>query len=98
MPNVLDIATNYHDQVTVDGETFYRARFGIKTGYRKDDWEVCVACGESFPTRQMVPFRGAWYGVPCTCAKDIYSILRNETEQYHGNNEQRELSTLHNSG
>lgn len=63
-----------------DGEDYLEASHGNKPGVHLERMHECSVCRLSFRESQMTEFRGKWYGIPCTCAEDIQTIVRKERE------------------
>ncbi len=38
----------------------------------------CYKCGLTYRESKMVNFRGHYFGIPCTCFRDIKDIVRKE--------------------
>ena len=64
------------DDNNFNSVTGYRTEAG--SGYLQGISHYCAICGLSFLEKQMREFNGRWYGIPCSCYKDIASKLKQE--------------------
>lgn len=67
-----------YSTVTINGVDYLEPSAGDTKGFRFQKSHECFACGLDFPESRMKYFRGRWYGIPCKCFKDIYSLLKLE--------------------
>jgi hypothetical protein len=59
----------------------FEANVGNPAGKVGDKFEVCDACGFSFPASKTLVFRGVTYGIPCGCSTDARSHLTKEAAE-----------------
>jgi hypothetical protein len=74
-----------HTTYTYDGTDYDEAEdFTAPGPFERELSHRCYACGLLYRESKMTLYKGKWYGIPCTCYKDIRSLVEKELDRRRG--------------